>query len=130
MMTHASTTLPSRTSFSVHVEMYSVGSAGRTSRSCVTSSGRRTGAAKPGGEIRVAGSRAAVGREPHDDPDHREDEADEPEEPDDLEDLHAEGGRVDHAHGEEGAEGGEQVVQDEEGEAHRRETDPRDRAPV
>src|SRR2546427_3169679 len=130
MMTHASTTLPSRTSFSVHVEMYSVGSAGRWSRSCVTSSGRRAGAAKPGGELRVAGSPAPVGREAHDDPDHREDEADEPEEPDDLEDLRAEGARVEHAHGEERAEGREQDVHDEEREAHRREADPCDRAPV
>src|SRR2546422_8381292 len=112
MITHASTTLPSRTSFSVHVEMYSVGSAGRTSRSCVTSSGRRTTAARPGSGISVAGSPAPDRRKANNDPDPREDEADEPEEPDDLEDLRAEGRRVEHAHGDERAEGREQDVHD------------------
>src|SRR3972149_12212458 len=56
MITHASTTTPSRTSFSVHVEMYSRGFAGRMSRSCVTRSGRRTGAPNRRARIRVAGS--------------------------------------------------------------------------
>src|SRR3989304_5855355 len=39
MMTHASTTLPSRPRFSVHGEINAPGFAGRPSGSCVTSSG-------------------------------------------------------------------------------------------
>src|SRR3990170_4918505 len=102
MMTHASTTAPSRTSFSVHVEMYSRGSAGRMSRSCVTRSGRRTAAPNRGPRIRVAGSPLPEGREAHDHARHREDEPDQREEGQDLEDLQAQGNGIEHAEDGEG----------------------------
>src|SRR3990170_6902242 len=86
MMTHASSACPSRTSFSVLVEMCSRGSAGRTSRSCVTSSGSRTAALIREPRIRVCGSPAPCGPQAGDDARHREDEADEPEDRHDEQD--------------------------------------------
>src|SRR5947208_6274186 len=81
MMTHASTTLPWRRSFSVHVEMYSRGSNSRGRRSSFTTcwsrmARRRT--SRPGKTF--AGSApVAYRRQAHDRAERHEDEREEPE---------------------------------------------------
>src|SRR6266571_6269864 len=59
MMTQASTTFPCRRSFSVHVEMYSLGSNSRGRRSSFTASWRRMeGGSNVGGQKNLCGSPA------------------------------------------------------------------------
>src|SRR2546428_1511405 len=77
MITHASTTLPWRRSFSVHVEMYSRGSNSRGRRSSFTTSWSRMARRRTGrcGKT-FAGSPAVAGRgQAPDRPDPDEDES-------------------------------------------------------
>src|SRR2546428_11329583 len=77
MITHASTTLPWRRSFSVHVEMYSRGSNSRGRRSSFTTSWSRMARRRTGrcGKT-FAGSPAVAGRgQAHDRPDRGEGES-------------------------------------------------------
>src|SRR6266566_6186735 len=86
MMTQASTTFPCRRSFSVHVEMYSLGSNSRGRRSSFTASWRRMeGGSNVGGWENLCGSPTVPdGREAKDRSPGHEDEREETQAPCDI----------------------------------------------
>src|SRR2546428_1701988 len=97
MITHASTTFPSRRSFSVHVEMISRGLYARSTRSSRTSSPTRMGP-----RLRGPGSkgfaRPSLPRRPEADESHDRAESEE-EEPEEFDDGPEAGGRGGAPHG-------------------------------
>src|SRR6266487_2846785 len=125
MMTHASTTFPWSRSFSVHVEMYSLGSYACGRRSSLTTCWRRIeGGSNVRGRKNLCGSPAVAYRgEAQDRSPGDEDECEEPQPPRDI------GGEDDaRVERQRGGEVNERLVQDEQHEAEREEPDPAARA--
>src|SRR6266511_5352431 len=125
MMTQASTTFPCRRSFSVHVEMYSLGSNSRGRRSSFTASWRRMeGGSNVGGRKNLCGSPTVADRgEAKDRSPGHEDEREETQAPRDV------GGEDDAClERQDRREVDQRLVEDEQHEAERGQSDSAARA--
>src|SRR3989442_5033991 len=127
MITHASATFPWRTSFSVHVEMYSRGSNSRGRRSSFTICWSRMARPRTSGRGKTfAGSAPVAHRgQAHDRAERDEDEGEEPEA-----EREVRRNRNSRGVGEDPGQVHEELVQHEQNDAKPHEADPAPGAPV